>query len=445
MSLPFDLRMFAAPAIVAVAALSAPAAAQEETLKVGSTAPAIVVQWLQGDVSDLSDSSKTYVVEFWATWCGPCMRSIPHLNEMHQKLKSKGLVIMGISDEAEGVVRPFLSKKGAAMSYPVGVDKDNQTKRNWMEAAKQNGIPCAFIVKDSKVAWIGNPLDPNFDKVVLGTMTGRYNPALTKKAEPILRAAKDAVRLKNFQDAYKHYDSLLEIDPKFFGDVAVLKYRTMLVDAKDPQGAAKWGGSMLAKAGELKDGVTLQELTETILNDSAIENRDYALALECATALDKNVRGASSKALVAEIYARQGDFAKASEAQYDAWMKADPAEKADFKRVLDGYKKSMAKAGVAKPASEAAGAKSGSCGSIAPRARARRRRWVPIPCRPPCRRSTNALERTERLPIRGAVRFPGSPRNRCWSRRRSSRPTSRGSAKSAAPPSRPAATSSMST
>jgi thiol-disulfide isomerase/thioredoxin len=360
MSLPFDLRMFAAPAIVAVAALSAPAAAQEETLKVGSTAPAIVVQWLQGDVSDLSDSSKTYVVEFWATWCGPCMRSIPHLNEMHQKLKSKGLVIMGISDEAEGVVRPFLSKKGAAMSYPVGVDKDNQTKRNWMEAAKQNGIPCAFIVKDSKVAWIGNPLDPNFDKVVLGTMTGRYNPALTKKAEPILRAAKDAVRLKNFQDAYKHYDSLLEIDPKFFGDVAVLKYRTMLVDAKDPQGAAKWGGSMLAKAGELKDGVTLQELTETILNDSAIENRDYALALECATALDKNVRGASSKALVAEIYARQGDFAKASEAQYDAWMKADPAEKADFKRVLDGYKKSMAKAGVAKPASDAAGTKSGS-------------------------------------------------------------------------------------
>ena len=348
MSLPFDLRMFAAPAIVAVAALAAPAAAQEETLKVGSAAPAITVEWLQGNVTDISDSSKTYVVEFWATWCGPCMRSIPHLNEMHQKMKSKGLVIMGISDEPAGTVRPFLNKKGASMSYPVGVDKDNETKKAWMEAAKQNGIPCAFVVKDSKIAWIGNPLDPNFDKVVIGTMTGRYNPVLTKKAEPILKAAKDAVRIKNFQDAYKHYDSLLEIDPKFFGDVAVLKYKTMLVDAKDPEGAAKWGSKITVQS--MTDATTLRELTETILNDSAIENRDYKLALTSARVLDANHPSAAAKALVAEVYARRGDFAKASEEQYEAWMKADPAEKADFKRLLDSYKKSSAKAGVAKPA-----------------------------------------------------------------------------------------------
>lgn len=353
MSLPFDLRLLAVPAIVACASWTAPALAQEEALKVGSAAPAITVDWVQGNVGDTSDSSKTYVVEFWATWCGPCMRSIPHLNELHTKYKSKGLVIMGISDEPMGTVKPFVSKKGGAMSYPVAVDKDNQMKRNWMEAAKQNGIPCAFVVKDSKIAWIGNPLDPNFDKVVLGTMSGRYNPALSKKAEPILKAAKDAVRVKNFQDAYKHYDSLIEIDPKFFGDVMVLKYKTMLIDAKDPEGAKKWGNKLITWSGGLKDNATLQELTETILNDSAIENRDYALARHSAQQLDTQANTASSKALVAEVYSRQGNLAKAAEVQYEAWMKADPSEKADYKRILDGYKKSAAKAGVTKPAEKA--------------------------------------------------------------------------------------------
>ncbi len=353
MSLPFDLRLLAVPAIVASAALTASAVAQEEALKVGSSAPAITVDWVQGNVADTSDASKTYVVEFWATWCGPCMRSIPHLNELHTKYKSKGLVIMGISDEPMGTVKPFVSKKGGAMSYPVAVDKDNQMKRNWMEAAKQNGIPCAFVVKESKIAWIGNPLDPNFDKVVLGTLSGRYNPTLSKKAEPILKAAKDAVRVKNFQDAYKHYNSLWMLDMKFFGDVAVLKYKTMLVDAKDPAGAEKWGREVVMSAKNSKDGVTLREFTEVILNDSAIDDRDYKMALASALALDEVNSSASNRALLAEVYSRQGNLAKAAEVQYEAWMKADPSEKADFKRVLDGYKKSAAKAGTAKPAEKA--------------------------------------------------------------------------------------------
>ena len=53
------------------------------------------------------------------------------------------------------------------------------------------------------------------------------------------------------------------------------------------------------------------------------------------------------------MYSRQGNLAKAAEVQYEAWMKADPSEKADYKRILDGYKKSAAKAGVTKPAEKA--------------------------------------------------------------------------------------------
>jgi RNA binding exosome subunit len=146
---------------------------------------------------------------------------------------------------------------------------------------------------------------------------------------------------------------LIEIDQKFFGDVMVLKYKTMLIDAKDPEGAQKWGNKIIVWSGGLKDNATLQEFTETILNDSAIENRDYSLARQCAEQLDYQINTASSKALLAEVYSRQGNLAKAAEVQYEAWMKADPSEKTDYKRVLDGYKKAAAKAGAVKPAEKA--------------------------------------------------------------------------------------------
>ncbi len=339
--------VLAMPALISFAALpavlvAAPLHAQDETaLKVGSPAPALDLEWVQGKVENLSDASKTYVVEFWATWCGPCMRSIPHLNELSLKYKTKGLVIMGISDETMGKVKPFVTKKGSAMSYPVAIDtSEKATTKNWREAAKQDGIPCAFVVRDSKIVWIGNPLDPKFDEVVVGTLTGRYNPDLNKRAEPLLRAAKDAVRIKNFKDAWKHYDDVIALDPKVFGAVSVLKYKTMLLDAKDPTGANAWGLQVCSASSA--DAVTLAELATLIVTDSAIAQPDYTLAETAATAALKAAPSPASKALLAEVNFKAGDAEKAAALQFEAWMAADPSEKAAFKSVLDQYKKSSA-------------------------------------------------------------------------------------------------------
>jgi thiol-disulfide isomerase/thioredoxin len=330
--------------IAAFIGFNAPAAAQEEVLKVGSAAPKISVNnWVQGSLENLNDPTKTYVVEFWATWCGPCKRSIPHLSELSNKHRGKGLVIVGISDEPVGTVKPFVTKQGSAMSYIVGTDTEKKTQTDWMQAAKQDGIPCAFIVRNNSILWIGNPLDEKFDEVIGAALMGRYNPKLAKQAQPTLRAANEAVRLKNFKDAWKHFDTVIEIDPSFFGDIAVRKYTTMLLDAKDPAAARAWGDAMLKKYD--RDGLTLGDLALTICTKDGIKDRDYALAILAADAAAKcsPAGHAPSLRLCAEIRFHAGQYAEAKELQYQAWMAADPSEKAEYKRVLDNYAKSAAK------------------------------------------------------------------------------------------------------
>ena len=135
-----------------VASLS-PAAAAE--LKVGDKAPEISARdWLnaKGRVSLAALEGKIVIAEFWATWCGPCMQSIPHLVEMHHKWKDKHVVIIGMTGESKAAILPTV--KRLKMSYIVGAGSDT-SKRYGVR-----GIPHAFIITpDGTIAWRGHPMN----------------------------------------------------------------------------------------------------------------------------------------------------------------------------------------------------------------------------------------------------------------------------------------------
>ena len=79
----------------------------------GDAAPALDgVVYVKGVAPDFA--AQWTLVEFWATWCGPCKRTIPHLTELRQQHDGK-LVVVGLSDEDEATVRPFVQAQGAVM------------------------------------------------------------------------------------------------------------------------------------------------------------------------------------------------------------------------------------------------------------------------------------------------------------------------------------------
>ena len=89
-----------------------------------------VKDWVNGQVANKDTKGKVVVVDFWATWCGPCIASIPHNNEMLEKYKDKGLLIVGVCN-ARGSETMAQTVKDKGIKYPTAIDPEGATEKAW--------------------------------------------------------------------------------------------------------------------------------------------------------------------------------------------------------------------------------------------------------------------------------------------------------------------------
>ncbi len=127
-------------------------------------APRITVQTWLTDPPDIN--GKFVLIDFWATWCGPCRRSIPVLNNLSHKFSDK-LVVMGISNETEDAVRRM---KSPTIDYFVGVDPESLSAK----AVGVQAIPHALLVDPRGIVrFEGHP--GYLDEQKLATLLAKYS------------------------------------------------------------------------------------------------------------------------------------------------------------------------------------------------------------------------------------------------------------------------------
>lgn len=137
--------------------LPAPSRAQLIVVKQGEKLPTLALNYM-GKQPELT--GRPLLVEFWATWCPPCRKSIPHLNEIYAKYKAQGLQIVGITDEDEATVKKF--QKQIPMDYNVAIN----TPGSIYEQFGIKAIPTAFLVdKGGKIVWTGHPMELSEDEI----------------------------------------------------------------------------------------------------------------------------------------------------------------------------------------------------------------------------------------------------------------------------------------
>jgi thiol-disulfide isomerase/thioredoxin len=134
--------------------------AQTKTgLQVGEKAPQILVSdWIENAPKDKSFANKFIVLEFWTTWCGPCLASVPHLNELQNEFKAQSdLMFVSMTNEKVEKVQKLL--KRVPFQSIVVTDVSNQTQKNYSEHGDGLvGLPSTILIdKNNVIRWVGIP------------------------------------------------------------------------------------------------------------------------------------------------------------------------------------------------------------------------------------------------------------------------------------------------
>lgn len=306
-------------------------------LTVGDKAPALSIEkWIKGDAVKGFDKDKVYVVEFWATWCPPCVKSFPHLTELQKKHKDKGVTIIGVTSDdpnnSLAAVEAMVGKNGdEKMGYSVAWDKNRETSRAYMEGARQGGIPCAFVVdKDGTLAWVGHPaeMDEPLEQIVAGKFDRKafgdsFNKQQLKMEEQVklekeLAPLDDLVQNRKIDEAIKLIDSKFSKFPMFAEELAMAKFQILLMVGREPEKAFAWAKEA-AETHLSKSSEALNQIAWAILEGDMMPKKDLDLALSLAEkAVKIDPEEPSALDTLARAHFARKDVTKAVETQKKA-------------------------------------------------------------------------------------------------------------------------------
>lgn len=146
-----SLRFVQATRVLLGAALAACAMAATAAVVPQAPAPDFTLRTMNGPNLRLQEQrGQVVMVNFWATWCGPCRQEMPHLNKLYDKYKSSGFVLLGVNIDDDAAKATDLANK-LGLKFPVLLDTDKKVSRTY----DMNAMPATLLIdRDGKVRYI---------------------------------------------------------------------------------------------------------------------------------------------------------------------------------------------------------------------------------------------------------------------------------------------------
>jgi len=329
---------------------------QQPKLWVGDDAPALSIsEWVKGEPVTRFEPGKIYVVEFWATWCGPCIAGMPHLSKLQEQYKDQVTIIgVNIWDDPANVA-PFMEKTGnERMRYTVAIEqkiegenprRSGEMNNAWMVPAERRGIPSAFVVdQKGKIAFVGHPmwLDIPLEGLVKGDWDAREGMKKVAEAEGLLNAV---YRSGTAEDRLAAFD-------KFEARFPAIAHQSMfqpmkfnlLIECGELDRAWDLGGRLVDQGMKENDAQLLNQIAWTIVDpEQDLKERNLPLALKAAksaAAITEEKDGAILDTL-ARVYWQMGEKSKAVEVQRQAVKNAQGRLKTQLEEVLKEYEQGL--------------------------------------------------------------------------------------------------------
>jgi thiol-disulfide isomerase/thioredoxin len=263
-------------------------------LIVGDPAPPLqIADWVKGGPIEI-ETGRFYVIDFWATWCVPCMVSMPDTSELSRAYRDRNVTFVAVTagDEHNTLerVREVVAHQGDQMDFAVAFDNGLATTQAYRARARRSAIPCCFVIDaQSRIAWVGHPgdLKPVLTRVVAGDWSIAEARAEHLRAVDrqdletrTYRAYNEAIKADRWEEVIGLAPRLLECSPRY-GFVIGDSFDAMLIRLKDPDRAADYARLCVSDIAR-DDGPTLSRIAWTIVNDPGVPRRDLDIALLAA-------------------------------------------------------------------------------------------------------------------------------------------------------------------
>ncbi|MEM9166081.1 MAG: redoxin family protein [Planctomycetota bacterium] len=300
------------------------------SLMPGDEAPELAVAtFVKGAPISEFEEGTVYLVDFWATWCGPCIQSMPHLSSLQDEYADDNFRLVGVSiwerpsgDALVDHVTKFVDRRDDVMRYTVAIDDNGAMAASWMDASGQQGIPTAMLVdRAGEIAWIGYGNDPAMDEAVKAVVEGTWDNAAAKTDR------ESAIQAERAHTAFMPWYE---------------RFSTLAASGERDQ-AARLAAALFTE-GKVTDPQALNAMAWAIVEGEGWDAPAVAVAKAMATEALEQLGWKDAPVLDTLAWAehRLGNHAEAVRVQTMAVeLIPDPQEREAYESALETFKKAM--------------------------------------------------------------------------------------------------------